>query len=74
MFRGEIGFYSFGVQTKISADMPLQCRNQSDLSDLLLIEPIRSILSTESIKRDMNCQNCHKKPAFHFYSTCFPQK
>ena len=61
------GFYSFGVQTK-NSDKPLQCRNQSDLSDLLLIEPIRFILSVESIKRDMNCQNCQKKPAFHFHS------
>ena len=59
------GFYSFGVQTK-NSDKPLQCRNQSDLSDLLLIEPIRFILSAESIKRDMNCQNCQKKASVPF--------
>ena len=44
------GFYSFGVQTK-NSDKPLQCRNQSDLSDLLLIEPIRFILSTECVSK-----------------------
>ena len=54
------GFYSFGVQTK-NSDKPLQCGNQSDLSDLLLIEPIIFILRAESVKRDMNCQNCQKK-------------
>ena len=70
----EEGFYSFGVQTK-NSDKPLQCRNQSVLSDLLLIEPIRFSLSAESIKTDLsNCQNCQKKAAFHFHSTRFSQK
>ena len=59
------GFYSFGVRTK-NTDKPLQCRNQSDLSDLLLIEPVRFILSTEFIKHDMNCQNCQKKASVPF--------
>ena len=59
------GFYSFGVQAK-NSDKPLQCRNQFDLSVLLLIEPIRFILSTESIKHDMNCQNFQKKGSVPF--------
>ena len=53
-FSWEEGFYSSDVQTK-NSDKPLQYRNQSVLSDLLLIEPIRFGLSAESIKRDMNC-------------------